>query len=187
MSLRITGGELRGRIVESPDGMSTRPTTDMWRQTIYAALEHLIDLEGATVCDLYAGTGILGFEALSRGAASLQSVEHQRKRAAALKQTAQDLGVADRITVFEDTVESALPRLQGKCDLILADPPYDLRAANALISAIAEHHLLKPGGILVVEHGPMEFVLPLDGWATMWSKEKGDTVVDMLQWQPPAS
>ena len=187
MSLRITGGTLRGRTIPSPDGDSTRPTTDMWRQTIFSALDHLIDLKGALVCDLYAGTGVLGIEALSRGAASLTSVEKQPRRTKALSRTALDLGIADQMTVVEADVVDWMGRAEAPFNLILADPPYDLRVANRLRDAVAAHGLLSPNGLLVIEHGPSEFLLDVDGWERAWSKEKGDTAVDILQWQPPAS
>lgn len=187
MSLRITGGTLRGRTIPSPDGDSTRPTTDMWRQTIYSALDHLIDLQGALVCDLYAGTGVLGIEALSRGAAHLTSVEKQTRRTKALSRVAVDLGIAEQLTVVEADVLDWMKYAEAPYNVILADPPYDLRVANRLRDAVATHGLLSPDGLLVIEHSPSEFLLDVDNWERVWSKEKGDTAVDILQWQPPAS
>jgi len=183
MSLRITGGTLGGRLVPSPDGDTTRPTTDMWRQSIFSALDHVIDVDGIRVADLFAGTGILGLEALSRGAASLISIERQGKRVRSMQTLFKDLAVADRATAIEHDVFTWLAGAQAPFDLILADPPYDLRVANRLLSHIAANAWAAPGTLVVIEHAPTEFVMAVDGWQKVWSKEKGDTAVDILQWQ----
>lgn len=187
MSLRITGGDLRGRIVPGPDGDSTRPTTDMWRQTIFSALDHLMDLHGTHVADLFAGTGVLGLEALSRGASSLVSIEQQAKRIRALRTLFHEVSVSDRATAVEHDVFTWSAGQQAPFDLILADPPYELRVANRLLSHIAANDWAAPNALVVIEHAPTEFVMAVDGWQKVWSKEKGDTAVDMLQWQGAGS
>ncbi len=187
MSLRITGGMLGGRVIPSPDGDTTRPTTDLWRQTIFSALDHLIVLQSARVADLFAGTGVLGLEALSRGANALVSIERQGKRVRSMQALFKDLAVADRAAAIEHDVFTWVAGAKAPFELILADPPYDLRVANRLLSHIAANAWAAPGALVVIEHAPTEFVMAIDGWQKVWSKEKGDTTVDILQWQGAGS
>src|SRR5271170_2691153 len=121
-TLRLTGGTLRNRSVRTPSGRAVRPTPARVKEALFSILSERID--GAVVLDLYAGTGALGFEALSRGAARGTFVEAHRPTAAALRTSAEQLGVADRATVLALTAERAARVVEGRYDLVFADPPY---------------------------------------------------------------
>jgi len=203
MSLRITGGTLRGRLVESPQSDKTRPTTDMWRSTIFDAFSHLLDLEDAIVVDLFAGTGILGLEALSRGASHATFVEKNPRLCKQIAATCKTLlpDHDNSVRVVNDDVfhflTSALSDSQT-LRLIFADPPYDLRCANQLLDQLRSPTNKESGHSptnkesgqtsvtwVVIEHSPHEFIMERDGWEVLWSKEKGDTAVDILRMVSP--
>lgn len=121
--MRVVAGQLRGRKIEGPVTEATRPTTDKVREAIFNALSSLDVLDGARVIDLYAGSGALGIEALSRGAAHCVFVENNRDALAVLRKNLQHLDLGDRSTVREADAMGALAA-DASIDLLLADPPY---------------------------------------------------------------
>lgn len=119
--MRIVGGSARGRPLRPPPkGTDLRPTSDRVRESIFDLLQGVVDLDGATVADLFAGTGALGIEALSRGAAHATFVERDRRAAEVVRANLDTLGMAERATVV---VGSALS-FAAAVDLAFADPPY---------------------------------------------------------------
>ncbi|MEO7563875.1 MAG: 16S rRNA (guanine(966)-N(2))-methyltransferase RsmD [Sphingomicrobium sp.] len=148
--MRIIAGEWRGRLIDAPLGMATRPTADRVRETLFSMLfSRLGSVEGSAVADLFAGSGALGFEALSRGASSVTFVERDSAALAAIRATAERLGAGERITILPANAFN-LPRA-GPFDLILADPPYESGSGSAAAAAIAAADWLAPGGWLSVE------------------------------------
>ena len=114
----ITGGSLGSRKLRSPKGTQVRPTPGRVKESLFSIL---IDrLDGARVLDLFAGTGAIGFEAASRGAARVVSVESQREIAQAIEEAAKDMGVNGVLTVFPAPAERALYRLEGPCDIVFS-------------------------------------------------------------------
>jgi 16S rRNA (guanine966-N2)-methyltransferase len=152
--MRVVGGDLRGRTIRAVPGRSTRPTADRVRQSLFDRLGQRCD--GLRVLDLYAGTGALSFEALSRGAAHATLVENDPKAAQVIHRNAEELGCADRCTMLRDDVGRALGRLAGPFDLVFSDPPYALRAAQATVEALCARNLIAPGGRLVLERDRRE-------------------------------
>lgn len=156
--LRIIAGTAKGRLFKGPRGDEvTRPTADRVRQTWFDLLGQWLD--GLRVLELYAGTGALSFEALSRGAASAVLVESNREAAALCRENAASLGFAERVEVLSLPVERALERLrkEGRSfELILADPPYAAEAVASLLEGAQSETLLPPGGWLCIEHGKGE-------------------------------
>jgi 16S rRNA (guanine966-N2)-methyltransferase len=148
--MRIIAGQLRGRKLHAPPGFDTRPTADRVRETLFSMLaSRLGSFEGLRVADLFAGSGALGFEALSRGAAHATFVEIDPKAAAAVRANAEKLGVTDRIRVLAG---SALALPPGEpFDLILADPPYAKGSGTAVVRAVSESRWLARGGWMAVE------------------------------------
>ena len=148
--MRIIAGQWRGRPIEAPPGTATRPTSDRAREGLFSMLaSRLGSFEGLQVADLFAGTGALGLEALSRGAAHCTFVEKDRAALDALKRNLDRLGAGDRADVRAQAVEhvSLAPR-----DLVLIDPPYGTGLAQAALDRAAAW--LAPGGWLSVElHG----------------------------------
>jgi len=159
--MRIIAGRWRGRHLEAPAGMATRPTADRVRETLFSMLaSRLGGFDDLRVADLFAGSGALGLEALSRGAASATFVEIDAGASAAIKRNAAKLGAADRALV---TGGSALALPRGEpFDLIFADPPYSPGSGSAVVKAIGESDWLTPGGWLSVETARDDAVDPGD-------------------------
>jgi len=148
--MRIIAGQWRGRPLIAPKGELTRPTADRTRETLFSMLvSRLGSFEGLRVADLYAGSGALAFEALSRGAASAVLVENDRAALNAIEANAAKLGATASIELRAMSA-ARLPR-HAPFDLILADPPYSAGSGTAVAKAVAEAEWLGPGGWLAIE------------------------------------
>lgn len=149
MSLRITGGQARGRSIESPQGLDVRPTSSKIRQALFNILGARVS--GANFLDLFAGSGLMGMEAMSRGAGSLIAVEESGKLATAIEKTLERLNLEGEVIRGDvrDVVNN-LPKLYF--DIVFADPPYKSSLSKTVVQLVAKKRLLKPEGILVVEH-----------------------------------
>ncbi|MBI3003247.1 MAG: 16S rRNA (guanine(966)-N(2))-methyltransferase RsmD [candidate division NC10 bacterium] len=150
--LRIVGGAWRGRRLRVPSGPDIRPTSDFLREALFDILADRV--EGADVLDLYAGTGALALEALSRGAVTATLVEVNPACLRAARENAAALGCETRCRFLRMGGRAAVVRLgrQGRrFHLILADPPYGTDLAEATLRVVARHGLLLPGGLLVLE------------------------------------
>ena len=145
--MRIIAGEFKGRKLTGPEGAGVRPTADRLRETLFNILSPAID--GVVVLDAYAGTGALGLEALSRGAARAIFIEAHRRVINVLNENIQKLGVAERTVVLHRDFLKAAAGVE-KCGLILLDPPYDVEDLDAVVGTAAS--LLAPGGRIVLEH-----------------------------------
>ena len=149
MSIRITGGKARGRPVPSPPGKGTRPTASKMRQALFNILGPRT--AGSSFLDIFAGTGLIGLEALSRGAASLTAIEQNRSLAANIKLGARQLGY--EVEVMNADFRRGLPNLAGrKFDIVFADPPYEANFEQEILALVVKNDLLEPNGILVIEH-----------------------------------
>lgn len=156
--MRIIGGKYRSRKVYSNYDRGNchkanisgyRPTTDRARETLFNVLNNLIDFEETVCLDLFAGSGAVGFELLSRGASSCDFVENSSKQIANIKKTASELNCVENIYVFEENVTVFLKRHHEKYyDIIFADPPYAYENYNELLTNIRELKF----GIFVLEH-----------------------------------
>jgi 16S rRNA (guanine966-N2)-methyltransferase len=149
-TLRLTGGALRSRRVPAPSGRAVRPTPARVKEALFSILGNRID--DARVLDLFAGSGALGFEALSRGAAHVTFVESHRRTAAALICTADALELAGRCTVIAAAAERLAPRLAGRYDIVFADPPYALPYPAALFGTLRERGTVDAETLVVYEH-----------------------------------
>lgn len=146
--MRIIAGEWRGRTISAPPGNRTRPTTDRVREAWMSVLQH--DLPGARVLDLFAGSGALGLEALSRGAEHVTFVENGPAALRTLQRNIELLQAADRTSVVRsDALRYAGGLSAASFDIAIADPPYESRAALALVEAFTR---LPFARILCVEH-----------------------------------
>ena len=147
--MRIISGQWRGRKLVAPKGMQTRPTADRTRETTFSMLaSRLGSFEDMRVADLYAGSGALGLEALSRGASHCAFVENDRAAVDAIRANAAKLG-ATGIEVM--AMSAARLPLAGPFHLILADPPYAEGSGSAVVAAVVAAKWLAPGGWLAVE------------------------------------
>jgi 16S rRNA (guanine966-N2)-methyltransferase len=155
--MRIIAGDWRGRAIDAPPGQATRPTADRVRETLFSMLaSRLGSLEDLRVADLFAGSGALGFEALSRGAALVTFVENDSKAAATIKRNAETLSATDRVRMLGSSA-LALPRSEP-FDLIFADPPYAAESGTAAVKAVADADWLASGGWMSVENSRGEAV-----------------------------
>lgn len=171
--MRVVAGSARGRRLGAPPGADTRPTTDRVREAVFNALGSLGIVEGATVVDLYAGSGALGIEALSRGAASAHFVESDRRAAAVIEDNLEALALADRAVVVRRPVEAAIADLPAPLDLVLADPPYAFDGWPELLARLLP--LLAHGAVVVAE-SDRSLTLPA-GWEKVRERTYGGTVV----------
>lgn len=147
--MRIIAGTWRGRPLEAPTGPATRPTSDRARETLFSMLaSRLGSFEELRVADIFAGSGALGFEALSRGATSATFVENDREAAAAIRANAKKLGVEIDLLIGSGL---RLPRSTQGFDLVFVDPPYSSGSGTAALQAILAAQWLAPGGWLSVE------------------------------------
>ncbi len=150
--MRVIAGALGGRRLRAPRGLGTRPTSDRVREALFMTLE---PLAGLRVVDLYAGSGAMGIEALSRGAAFVDFVESDRAARAVLAANLAELGLAERARTWPLTLPRGLARMAAAlaaADLVLADPPYGGEPARATLRALGEPGRLAPGARVVVEH-----------------------------------
>jgi len=141
---------LRSRRLPSVPKQGLRPTPARVKESLFAILGDRIG--NANVLDLYAGTGALGFEALSRGARHATFVESNAPAAMRLKLTARELGVADRTRVLALPAERASAKLEAPFDLVFADPPYALGFPLRALEALRERRLLAPQALVIFEH-----------------------------------
>ncbi|MGA8041524.1 MAG: 16S rRNA (guanine(966)-N(2))-methyltransferase RsmD [Terracidiphilus sp.] len=151
--MRIIAGRYRSRVLEAPAGMATRPTSDRLRETLFNVLAPR--MEGCAFLDLYAGSGAVGLEAVSRGAARVVCVERAPAALKALRGNLAKLGVTEGLRVEAASVPAWLKRAQGPWDIVFLDPPYDAedeyeRALGALGGAAAG--LLAEGAVVIAEH-----------------------------------
>ncbi|QFZ22806.1 16S rRNA (guanine(966)-N(2))-methyltransferase RsmD [Saccharothrix syringae] len=149
---RIVAGVAGGRRLRVPP-RGTRPTSERVREALFSSLEALVDLDGAVVLDLYAGSGALGFEALSRGAASAAFVESDKRAAEVLRGNARELGLPGAV-VLNRTAEAVVGEpAEAPCDVVLADPPYAVAddQLNRVLSALVANGWTRPGSLVVVE------------------------------------
>ena len=169
--VRVVAGDLRGRRIEAPTTEATRPTTDKVREAVFNSLRSMDVVEGARVLDLFAGTGAMGIEALSRGAAHCVFVESDRAALAVLRTNLQQLGIADKSTVISGDAVMQASEQQG-IDLLIADPPYGYNDWARLLVGVT-------AGLVVLESD--REVGDIEGWQTVRAKKYGRTHVAFLQ------
>jgi 16S rRNA (guanine966-N2)-methyltransferase len=174
----VVGGEARGRRLTAPPGRGTRPTGDRVREAIFDMLGSLDAVAGAQVADLFAGSGALGIEALSRGAASVTFVESDRRAAEVIRGNLVGTGLHGsrvRIVVADVLGLAATPDPgPGQFDLVLADPPYAFDGWPALLGQLRAGWLA-PAGLLAIELGAEIDLGP--GWEVLRLRHYGGTVV----------
>lgn len=157
--MRVIAGSLKGHRLKAPKGRELRPTSDRVKEALFNILPR--DLSGFRVLDLFAGTGNLSVEALSRGATEAVLIDASRQAGKAIRENLRALGYADKSRVWiAPALRSAriLFRRGEKFDLIFADPPYEKGWVQKILRAIAQEELLREAGILVVEHSVREKV-----------------------------
>lgn len=169
--MRVIAGSCRGRLLRAPAGTATRPTSDRVREAIFDVLGSLVDMEEMAVADLYAGSGAMGIEALSRGAASVVFVENASEALRCIRGNLATLGIEDRARVLREDVARFLDRPHD-FDLALCDPPYEFEAWDGLLT--------KLGTTLAVLESRRPVQVPA-GWQVIRNKRYGGTLVTVVR------
>ena len=182
-AMRVVGGQLGGRVLRAPKGAATRPTSEKVREAMFAILP---DVAGAHVLDLYAGSGALGLEARSRGAAHATFVDSARPALEAVRANLRALGVEDRATVLAGDAPALAARHvpASPWDLVLVDPPYASDLAARAIAAIPPAHLAADA-VIVIEHDRRN--TPPDAIGSLLRTDQrryGDTLVSFYRAAP---
>ncbi|MCX8116532.1 MAG: 16S rRNA (guanine(966)-N(2))-methyltransferase RsmD [Desulfobacterota bacterium] len=183
-SMRVISGSSKGRRLVAPRGQGLRPTSDRVKECLFNLIG---EVEGRVVLDLFAGTGSLGIEALSRGAKRAVFVERAREALRRMKQNLSQCGMEDRAEILPKEVGRAIGLLgrRGETfDLILMDPPYEEGWIRHTFEKLKRHPIHRSGALLVIEHSRRE-PLPEEtgGWGLLKQREVGDTVISILRKQ----
>jgi 16S rRNA (guanine966-N2)-methyltransferase len=189
--MRIVAGRHRGRRIAAPEGHDVRPTSDRAREALFNILEHghftadgtspLID---ARVLDVFAGSGALGLEALSRGAAHLTCIETGATARSTLRANAKALGESTRVTVLQGDATKP-PTATEPCRLVLMDPPYRSGLAAPALAALAERGWLAEGAICVAEISAAEGLQPPAGFTPLDERRYGKAKLVFLRYGAP--
>ena len=150
MAVRVSGGQYKGRTLRVAPGTAPRPSTQTGRSALFSIISPY--LENASVLDLFAGTGALGIEALSRGALRAHFVENNHKQCIALGKNLDGFSFTHETKVFRFSVEKALETLTGPYDLVFLDPPYNYPNLDNLIAKLLKSDILVKTGTMVLEH-----------------------------------
>ncbi|MDE7024709.1 MAG: RsmD family RNA methyltransferase [Paramuribaculum sp.] len=150
--MRIIRGKYGRRRFDVPSNITARPTTDFARENIFNVIENIIDLENINAVDLFAGTGAVTFELLSRGAARVTAVEKASTQFRFIAKVAQQLGCTDDLTLVRGDVFRYLASVSSPAQFVWADPPYDLPRFAEIPKLVLESSLMMPGSVFVLEH-----------------------------------
>jgi 16S rRNA (guanine966-N2)-methyltransferase len=185
--MRIVAGSLKGRAITAPEGQNTRPTSDRARQAIFNVLEHASwaePLDGARIIDLYAGSGALGFEAISRGAAFALFVEIEDEARGAIRENADAWGLMGRTRVHRRSATDlgVRPGSAGEAfDIAFLDPPYRKGLGEQTLARLLEGNWLKPGATVIFERGSDEPEIETPGYERLDARDYGAARVLFLR------
>lgn len=161
--MRVITGTARGVKLAAPEGYDTRPTTERVKESVFSAIQ--FEIEGRRVLDLFAGSGQLGIEALSRGAVSAVFVDSDKRAVALIRENLKKTRLSDHGSVVQADYLSYLARCREKFDLIFLDPPYAENFLEKALKLIYEFDILTSGGIIIAEHSAGKPLTPeLDGY-----------------------
>jgi 16S rRNA (guanine966-N2)-methyltransferase len=180
--MRIIGGIYRSRKLRAAPGRSTRPTSDRVREALFSILDTAGAVAGACTLDLYAGTGALALEALSRGAKSALLVESSRATLPVLRANIRNLGLDQKAVVLAADVEAIASRLadHGHFDLVFADPPWKLvddGTTSRVLAEVARTGALSPGALVILEHAARSSTPEIAGLSLTDARRYGDTAL----------
>lgn len=149
--MRIIGGKLRGKCIVPPKTYPARPTTDFAKEGLFNVLDNEYEFEGLAILDLFAGTGNIGFEFASRGAALVDAVEMNPSNADFIRRSAASLGLSNH-TVIHHNVFDFLGICTRRYDIVFADPPYSLEGLESIPDKVLAASIVHPGGYFILEH-----------------------------------
>lgn len=176
--MQITGGYLKSRKIQSPKGANVRPTLSQVRESIFSILYSLTDFEGKSFLDAFAGSGIMGFEALSRGFEAVSFIEKDKKTFFLLKDNAKNLDVEPDF--FSGDTLKVLKKLDKQFDFIYVDPPYQSGLYDEVLKIVYEKRLLTSDGIIILEH-PKELEINTANYTFLKQKIYSDKGLSFLR------
>ncbi len=180
--VRIISGKYKGRLLKLPRGEHIRPTADRVKETIFNILSSRVKFENLVVLDLFAGTGALGFEAISRGAEKVYFVDNHHRAVEIIRMNAQNLGCADDVILVKDDALNFIDYADVEFDLIFADPPYMYPHVDKLVNKIWERKLLSEIGFFVLEHDSgIVFVEDMINFAIETRRDFGKTAITIFK------
>jgi 16S rRNA (guanine966-N2)-methyltransferase len=180
--MRIAGGTLKGRTVEAVAGSTTRPTTSALREAVFSALDHRITWNGLAVVDAFCGSGILGFEALSRGAHHVTFIDIDREVCSQVRQTAISLAVGSQCTIVRaDALAYLRSWRQPSLDVVFADAPYHLCVGSTVLLVLEKLSVGENGLVAVIDHGPNEHVVHEGSWRLGFRAARGGSVIEVFE------
>ena len=178
--MRIIAGDWRGRLIIAPEGRATRPTSDRAREGLFSMLaSRLGSFEGLRVADLFAGTGALGLEALSRGAAHCLFIDSDRNALASIERNIGTFGAQARAELRGQSVEHSSPP-PAPCDLLFLDPPYATGLAEMALGRVANRAWVAPGGIVSIETAGERLPVP-EGFVVAAERRFGKAHITLLR------
>jgi 16S rRNA (guanine966-N2)-methyltransferase len=183
--MRIITGLYKGRAIKTVGDLSVRPATDRVRQTLFNMLGNRMTIKGVAVLDLFAGSGSLGLEALSRGASSVVFVEGNREATVYLEETLRKFKCRDAAEVVCEDALAFLAREARAFDLIFADPPYAYEETGKLPRLLFGRGMIRPGGYLLIEHARSLSFTSTDLYTAGPEKRFGRTTVTFFQGTTP--
>ena len=186
MSLRIISGSLKGRRIASLPGLSTRPTSDKVREAIFNIIGH--DIEGTSFLELYAGTGAIAIEAVSRGADHAVLIESSQTAAEIIRKNIEHCGIADKAKLIRWDIEqnlNCIKSMDNKFDMVFLDPPYEKNLVNKTLTHLCLCDSIAAEAYVIVQHSKAE-PLDLKGLEEFYSLEKdrryGKNIVSILRY-----
>ncbi|MFN3546583.1 MAG: 16S rRNA (guanine(966)-N(2))-methyltransferase RsmD [Mesorhizobium sp.] len=182
--MRIVGGEFRGRALATPKSQAIRPTTDRTREAVFNVLAHRFGgrIEGARVLDLFAGTGALGLEALSRGAGHCLFIEESAEGRGLIRTNVETFGLQGRTKIFRrDATALGAVGTIAPFDLVFADPPYGKGLGEKALASARAGGWLKPGALCVVEEAASAPFAAGDGFTIVDERHYGDTIIRFIE------
>lgn len=188
--MRIVAGRFRGRTLHAPDDMNVRPTSDRVRESVFNILAHGVPcfaIEGSRVIDLFAGTGALGIEALSRGAAYCLFVEDAPEARALIRRNIEALGLTGETRIFRrDATDLGPAGNMEPFDVTFLDPPYGKGLGERALAALAEGGWLRPGAVCVLEERAATPLTLPPSFTMIDDRTYGDTEVRIMRFAPSA-
>ncbi|MDJ0613433.1 MAG: 16S rRNA (guanine(966)-N(2))-methyltransferase RsmD [Rhizobiaceae bacterium] len=180
--MRVVGGKYRGHRLVAPKGLSTRPTTDRIRESLFNILNNRLNFEGLRVMDLFAGTGALGLEALSRGADYCVFVENSPQAIAAINQNIGAFNLAKQVLLLKkDATRLGTLGDLKPFDLVFADPPYGKTLGERAAESVLENGWLNPKAVFVLEEHSKAFPESLNSFELCDLRQFGDTSIGIFQ------
>lgn len=179
--MRIVGGKFKGHGIAPPQGSATRPTSDRVRESVFNILAHGLgdfSVENARVLDLFAGTGAMGLEAVSRGARFCQFVDDSTEARGLVRKNADALGVIGLVKIWRrDATDLGPCSPQPGFDLVFADPPYNKGLGEKALASLVNGGWLNAGAVVVLEEALKAEVTPVHGLRLLDTRDYGDTTV----------